>query len=1333
MQRFRFPFPTLLAVVGCLLTATASEPASAGDWPTWRADSHRTASTPDSLPADLTLHWTRDLPEPKPCWPFTQYKLQFDRSYEPVVQGKRLFISSMVEDSVAAYDAESGEELWKTFVDGPVRFAPAAWEDRLYFVSDDGHLYCADQATGNILWKVRGGPADNRVFGNERLVSMWPARGGAVVYDGTVYFAASIWPFMGVFIHAVDAKSGEIVWTNSGSSSSYILQPHSSPAFAGIAPQGYLAATEDKLFIAGGRSVPAVYDRKTGDLIYYDANTKYGGYEIAVAGDHHCSFGVIFDSADGKPINFQFARAAVTENERVIESQMPIRPEAMGNQNEGMIRSVSLNPEWTEFVDNRGRTQRKASFPIEWEIRRPIEKVFLRAGTTIICGTTGLIAAVEQPAPGTGVGDGEDKSPAPMVDEFRWKAEIEGTPFTAIAAADRLFVVTEAGRIYCFGSGNREVAHHQPSPTAPAVAGEYLKRADEILGAASVDEGYGILLGAGSGQLAEALVAQSKLHLVVFEPDAEKVEALRRRWSTSGLYGARIALVPSRIHDAPLSPHFALFIASEEALAIEASETEAFAKRVFETLRPYGGRAMLTLDSETQARFKIAIENLEAPNAQLETADNATTLTKVGPLPGSAPWTHKNSDVANSVFSRDHLVKTPLGLLWFGGPSHLDVLPRHGHGPPQLIVGGRLFIQGIHVLSARDVFTGKVLWRKELPDLNTFGMYYNETYVDDPYDLTYNQRHIPGSNQYGSNFVVTEDSLYLASEKQCLVIDPTNGETVKTFELPEMPAIGKPNWGYIGVHGDILLAGAAPFDVDEKGEKIVVQTNNRYGVGSKYLVGLNRHTGEHLWIREAEVDFRHNTIVAGGDRVFCMDSASPKRAALLRRRGLEPESNGRILSLNIQTGETIWETSEKVFGTWLGYSVEHDVVFQGGSSSGDRARDEVREGMAAYSGSDGSLLWSNEEMYNGPCILRHDWVITQTGGSNTSAPPAMAFHIKTGERIMVEHPITGEPTPWGWVRFKGCNTAVACENLLTFRSASAAFVDLNTGHGTSTIGGFRSGCSSNLIAAEGILNAPDYTRTCTCAYQNQTSLALVHMPEGIPGAPEIEEWSFNFYKSPETVTPIRKVGVNLGAPGDRSDSDGLLWLEFPSVGGPSPDLAASLEVEEPNLYRHHSSLIERSESDDASPPWVAASGVEGEGVFSIQPYLFPAEEEEKIVDGFARNAHEVNLLTSLDLPANAPIEKRNYTLRLHFAETLGAAPGERVFDVLVQGKVVLDDFDVVREARGPNRGIVREIPGVEVADKAVIELRRSNPEGGRKPILSGVELIQEGKPKPLGS
>jgi len=123
---------------------------------------------------------------------------------------------------------------------------------------------------------------------------------------------------------------------------------------------------------------------------------------------------------------------------------------------------------------------------------------------------------------------------------------------------------------------------------------------------------------------------------------------------------------------------------------------------------------------------------------------------------------------------------------------------------------------------------------------------------------------------------------------------------------------------------------------------------------------------------------------------------------------------------------------------------------------------------------------------------------------------------------------------------------VACENLLTFRSGAAGYYDLAGHSGTGNFGGFKSGCTSNLIAADGVLNAPDYTRTCTCPYQNQTSLALVHMPEA-------EMWTHGLAGSEEKVPPeIQRVGINFGAPGDRRADDGTLWLAFPTTGGGTP-------------------------------------------------------------------------------------------------------------------------------------------------------------------------------------
>src|SRR5690606_40141465 len=96
--------------------------------------------------------------------------------------------------------------------------------------------------------------------------------GGPVIRDGKVYFASSIWPFMGIFIYSMDAQTGEILWVNDSAGSTYIKQPHSAPSFAGIGPQGALVATEQDLIVPGGRSVPAVFDRQTGELRYFELN-----------------------------------------------------------------------------------------------------------------------------------------------------------------------------------------------------------------------------------------------------------------------------------------------------------------------------------------------------------------------------------------------------------------------------------------------------------------------------------------------------------------------------------------------------------------------------------------------------------------------------------------------------------------------------------------------------------------------------------------------------------------------------------------------------------------------------------------------------------------------------------------------------------------------------------------------------------------------------------------------------------------------------------------------------------------------------------------------------
>ena len=1410
----------------------------------WRCDAGRTAATSEELPEQMHLQWVRHLPRPVAGWPASQYKLQFDASYEPVVMGKLMFVPSMMRDSVTAYDTETGEFAWRFFTEGPVRFAPVAQDGKVWFVSDDGYLYCVKADDGSLLWKFRGGPADRRVIGNHRLVSMWPARGGPVLYDGTIYFAASIWPFMGIFIHALDAETGEVVWTNSGSGSIYILQQHDSPAFAGVAPQGYIAATEEVLLVSGGRTVPAAYDRKTGQFLYYHVSSRQfgndaGGYAVTALGDWFFNGGAMYRVSDGAGL--LLAPGFYT-------------PDIIYRPNRETFSAISLT-----LVPVEEDNSKKLMLQEKWRVALDPspEQIFLKAARRLYGGRDdGTVMAINLVEGGTAA--------------VSWTGEVQGSPWSMLAADGKLFVVTKEGGIYCFGPGEREAeVYPNPERQLPVTDNEWKRRVAEILKDTDVKGGYCLVLGVGSGKLIEELFKQSDLDIVVSERDAAKVQAFRERWydvpgtprpsriisarkgqvveeappsvevewprewqvlgpfpkGSAGLPSDALRTIPTQwtigdetyttrplatvggvldfshlyggygyealepgqnpvdfphdqtkrdtdsvektayafakincptdgrltigaaadwwmawaldgkpIYDTleqgnvaypfstanhiftadlsagehvlavmvkagsgswvmhsdsgravermlattesaagsalprrvfvlqgdalslELPPYFADLIMSEEAGTLGVNPDREDVHRLFDLLHPYGGMACLPKE-------KIAEVCGDLENAQVSEKEGLVMLKRVGPLAGAAAWTHQYADSANSVISKDKRVKAPLGLLWFGGPSNDNVLPRHGHGPSPQVIGGRLFIEGADMLRAVDVYTGKLLWEREMPG---FGKYYDNT------------NHQPGANEIGSNYVSVEDGVYVIMPDSCLCLDPATGRSLKEYVLPSAREAGKAKWGFIAVLGDLLVATASPVTVptDDKppdeGETAApalkdvsgVNVNADYAAASKSLVIINRHSGDILWTRSADYCFRHNTIIGGGTKIFCIDKMTDKKTAYLRRRGYVVEQKPTLYAFDALTGDVLWEKSENVFGTWLGYSEEHDILLQAGSAARDRATDEVGQGLVAYNGSDGTILWESGRRYSGPCMIHHGTVITQGD----------ALDLLTGKPRNRVHPMTGRTISWNFDRQYGCNTIIGSEHLLTFRSAAAGFYDLINDYGTGNLGGFKSGCTSNLIAADGVLNAPDYTRTCTCSYQNQSSLALIHDPE-------VEVWTFSSINW--RGRRVQRVGINFGAPGDRLAESGVLWLDYPSVGGRSPDIPVSIEGERPSFFRHHTSLLDRE-----GLPWVAASGVEGCAVLKIS--LSHAEE-----------------------PAQA------YTVRLHFAEpNTKAAEGDRVFDVSLQGRLVLEDFDVVEAAGATRRAIVCEFKDIQITKDLTIGFKSQT----GKPLLNGIEV-----------
>ena len=181
----------------------------------------------------------------------------------------------------------------------------------------------------------------------------------------------------------------------------------------------------------------------------------------------------------------------------------------------------------------------------------------------------------------------------------------------------------------------------------------------------------------------------------------------------------------------------------------------------------------------------------------------------------------------------------------------------------------------------------------------------------------------------------------------------------------------------------------------------------------------------------------------------------------------------------------------------LATRAKEGLLIQSGRRSPDMISGEPTGRIIAYRAKDGKVLWDKEkDVDDGPYLLAHGIIYMQ----NSQYSPSNALKILTGEEVMTKHPLTGQTVPWHFMRNKGCSSVIGCENLLTFRSGAAAYYDLTNNGGIGHFGGFKSGCSSNLVPANGVLSAPDYTRSCNCSYQNQTSLALVHMPE-------VETWT----------------------------------------------------------------------------------------------------------------------------------------------------------------------------------------------------------------------------------
>ena len=1129
---------------------------NAEDWPQEGCDAGRTNHSNEELAPDLHLQWQRDFPALKlasPDTPGLRYgsRIINDHYYHPIVIDSILYIASPVDYTLRALDTKTGKTLWTWYAEGPIRLAPAGKKDAqgdvlIYVASDDGYLYCINGKSGSLKWKYQGAFSHRKIIGQNHLISTWPARGAPVVKDNRVYFGVGVYSFMGSSIYCLDAESGNKVWSSDHSTL------HRGEWMAnGLEPIGHLLFFNQKLMIPVGQVYPGFLKSGTGDFVNFatSGGVNLRGEASAVCRAlEDCYFtGGLMVHEKSKSSASLFAHAV---SEDVVLGN-PITPEGIPHWRKFVDRNPNVLVAWDikngktimEFSKEKGEKEVETfSMPEIWRV--PLDQgcdVAIQTKTSIYAHNGQEVLAIDADS-----------------GETRWSYRVSSRPENIITADKRLFVITRAGSLYCFGPEKSEATTTQTSeatePGEPGVApvnGRWKEVATMVSESVQNrgEDGYGIVLNIGSGKLLDALIQSTKHKLWVIDSDKQLINSYRTKYDHAGLLGRRISFFEGEFSDIKMPPYVAQFIISETDIPVEESEI------LYRSLHPYGGKIYHPVSSNESVSLRVALDKLSLHHGKTIVFDGYVALERHGPPKGARDYTHQNANAANTS-NNDDALKPPLGILWMGGDVHLTTFYMTKQ---PLVANGRFFIQGTETKSATtskvnayDVYTGTPLWKKKL-DLEIA----SEEYFFDG-KSRYNAKSGEKELEYPYSFTKT-----------------ARGKLVGTSEAVDLP---KP-----------------------------------YQNVDKVLNVMDVNTGKLIWQHQAQNGVLG--FVLGKDKLFYYDAFPSRYLEKMGRRGAAVEQKTSLVALDFANGKVLWKREidplAAVFDEKLGslvrhthanfsppdddglcYSEQHDVLI---------ASDSVYR-IFAFQGTTGKKIWdrvvmpdpvttlkydrSNKYNYMAPFILNDTSIYTQH---------REVFDLLTGAKKQVKNPVTGETLAYELgLGGKSCDKNMGSKNLIYSRHWTSAYENINERVGSTYLCSVRSSCKqATFIVAGGVMNMPDTGGGCSCtSFPMASSVAMIEMPEN-------EYWSIANFNASQG--PMQKCGINFGAPGDRLD-EGVLWYRYPqipvripAIKSFDPQLPVKSVASHPRyFYRNALRLTEGSKK------WVGASGIEGLKELSIE-------------------------------------------------------------------------------------------------------------------------------------
>jgi len=1055
----------------------------AGDWPTYGHDYARRSVTDQTLTWPLHASWifqTRH--QPRPAWPNPapqdywhrlnklEPTMTFDRAFQVVGADGTLYFGTSADDQVIALDARTGRRLWTFIAQGPIRLAPTVHEGRVYVGSDDGRVYCLRADDGVLLWQCRGAESSQVLPGNGRNMSLWPIRSGVVVDRGEVFFAAGLFPQQGAFLCAADADTGAIRWRRK----------------IDISPQGYLLASESRLYAPSGRTNPVAFQRADGASLG-NMPSSGGAYalldrEVLIAGPGRGSQELIFGDVNTREAVATLAgrHLLVREGQAYVQSGQTLsaldrddflRLSRQRNKARQLLKDLKkkveqLPKEGAQADSLRRRLQTLASEITElsrqiqqcvrWKVPCDFPHALILAGEALIAG-------------------GEDRVAAFHVQDGRvlWRASVSGRAHGLSVVDGALLVSTDAGHIHCFRGDVTGACRmiEPPTPVHPFAHDPenklYRDAARAMVDALGTTQGYCLILNCGQGQLAYELAQLTRMQIVGLAEDPADVTRARAALHRAGVYG-RVVIHRREDRELPFARYFANLIVLDGLLT--GTQRTLTTEQIQHYTRPYGGAVVTALPANRFSEADLHAWNPQFPDGwQIHRSEGvALAWQRRGKLAGAGQWTHLYADASNTACSGDEMVRGDMRVQWFGKPGAGRMIDRHHRNVPPLFCNGILYVPGDRIVYAVDAYNGFPLWDIEIPNSRRLGVFLDS-----------------------GSMAVDEERLYIAAEDKCYSYDTKDGQQRFVHTLPPQADPASSYWGYLANSNDVLLGSVcrqeASYRLTSYDADNALWYRDMEVVTSRALFAMDKNSNQPLWVYEDGL-ILNTTITVGAGQISFVTTDNPD--ALANRKGRMPVkvlfARGRqtLVALDLYTGKLLYRKPIDVRNfeepVYLNFAANTLLL------SGSRLQhDVVHYYYQAYDAATGRIRWQADHKtelatdgghgeYN-----RHPTLV----GNTVYAWP-YAYEMVDGKRI----------PDWQFNRQgHGCGGVSASAQSLFWRGGNPWMYDLSEEEGGARRlnAVSRPGCWINMIPAGGLLLIPEASSGCTCAFPMQTSMALI--------------------------------------------------------------------------------------------------------------------------------------------------------------------------------------------------------------------------------------------------